>query len=131
MAPKTKKRGPDKVPFHPQTGAQLHYPDPHIWKVDPDTGYTVMNNGRAVNLPVDWRENFEFEAVMCLDDFSRGRSAAYFHLTENETGTKYTMFMTDLMRVIAEVGIGAKGVIPRSRWTFAKRGQNYGVRLAD
>ena len=66
---------PLMVPFD-ENGNQMHYP-------------------YCGALPPEWRVNTEFRETLRITDFSRGRSAAYFH-AEGQSGVKYTIFLTDL-----------------------------------
>jgi hypothetical protein len=74
-----------------------------------------------------WKENFEFEDTLELTGMSRGRSAANFNLKSITDGKNYNLFMTDTVDLIQNSTIN-KGKIT-GRWTFCKRGQNYGVKI--
>ena len=74
---------------------------------------------------VVWKENYIFEAKMRLEGFERGRSAAHALLLD-ESGKKYTLFLTDLEDILKREGL-SKGTFPNLKWTFCKRGANYGV----
>lgn len=72
----------------------------------------------------EWKEVFEFYGTLKVTDYSRGRSAAYFHL-KSQDGRRYPMFLTDFMEIIPRIVYGSVTGI----WTFAKRGQNFGLIL--
>lgn len=97
-----------KIPF--RDGNQLHYPERHY-------------SGSGFVEP-EWVDNFEFDDELEITGIKRGRSAAYFILKSITTGKEYTMFMKDLMEFL-------QGTKLQSRWTFQKRGSNYGIRKAN
>ena len=74
-----------------------------------------------------WKENFEFEDTLKLTGMSRGRSAANFNLQSETTGKDYNVFMTDMVHLFQNANINKGYVI--GKWTFCKRGQNYGIKL--
>ena len=83
----------------------------------------------------DWRPNVPFRATMILDSMRSGRSAKYVIWQQHESdqrdeavGPYFPMFITDLL-VVAEGGIGRGGIVIAD-WMIAKRGQNYGLKLA-
>ena len=75
---------------------------------------------------VTYIENYEFESEMTIITYSRGRSAANFVL-KDERGHTYNVFMKDMIDIIHNSLID-KGILT-GRWTFCKRGQNYGIKL--
>lgn len=95
-----------QIPFDSE-GNQLHYPD--TWG-----RYGVK----------EWRDNHEFEGTLRVVNMARGRSAAYFIAEVVETGKRVTLFMKDLFDAIPFI---ERGLI-RGRFTFQKRGMNYGIR---
>lgn len=101
------KRGEYEIPVD-KDGNQLHYPD--SWGA----------NGCA------WRQNEEFEDTLTYQGYRRGRSAAYFEF-RRKSGAKVTMFLKDFESAIPKMVRGKIG----GRWTFCKRGANYGVQLAS
>ena len=74
----------------------------------------------------EWKDNYEFETEMRIESISRGRSSATFILYDTEQ-RRYSMFMTDMLTLLKS-GKVEKGTVS-GRWTFQKRGQNFGVRL--
>jgi len=88
------------VPFD-SMGNQLHYPD----------------------YGCNMRPNFIFEGVIKITGMSRGYSAAYF-LATDIYGMRYSMFMKDLCEALPYIERG----LLRGKFTFTKRGQNFGVR---
>lgn len=104
-AQKKKAKSIVKVPF--RDGNQLHYPERR---------YTSKGF-----VEPEWVENFEFEDELEITGIQRGRSAAYFTLRSVTTGKEYTMFMKDLMGFL-------QGTKLKAKWTFQKRGANFGIR---
>ena len=82
--------------------------------------------GRDDTLREVFVPNFEFEDTLIFEGFSRGRSSVKAHFKSQFTGKKYEMFISDLGDVIK-----ANYFITKlsGRFTFVKRGQNYGIRL--
>ena len=74
-----------------------------------------------------WVENHVFESTLRILGTSRGRSAVRFDV-EDMDGGRHGMFLTDFERVCKELVID-KGMVERAKWTFCKRGRNYGVCL--
>lgn len=99
--------GQYKIPFDDE-GNQLHYPD-FKWV-----------NGKRVDC--DMIDNFEFRDTLSFDGMSRGRSAAYFHFRRS-SGEKVIVFMKDLCEMMPNITYGHI----TGRFTFIKRGQNYGA----
>lgn len=98
--------GEYQIPFS-KSGDQQHYPDD--WY------------GGVV-----WKDNEVFEDSLVYEGYSRGRSAAYFDFTRKGTGTRVTVFLKDFEAMVPKM---VRGSIS-SRFTFTKRGQNYGCKLA-
>ena len=73
----------------------------------------------------EMRENYEFTAVLTLTGISRGRSAANAEFVD-ENGRSYSMFLKDFSELLRTVGV-IRGKT-YGRWTFVKRGANYGVK---
>lgn len=101
------KRGEYEIPFD-KDGNQLHHPE------------SRGANGCA------WRPNEVFEDTLTYQGYRRGRSAAYFEFAR-KSGAKVTMFLKDFESAIPKM---VRGKIA-GRWTFCKRGANYGVQLAN
>ena len=74
---------------------------------------------------VQWVDNIEFDDTLRYKGFSRGRSAAYFHFTRQSTGKEVTVFMKDFTDMIPFM---VRGTVT-AKFTFCKRGQNYGCRM--
>lgn len=71
--------------------------------------------------------NFEFGDTLVFKHFSRGRSSVKAHFESLYTGKKYEMFISDIEDVILNNHL-MNGCIS-GRFTFVKKGQNYGVVL--
>ena len=94
-------------------------------KICKETGrFEIFNrNGTLVEVFVP---NFEFEDTLIFKNFSRGRSSVKAHFESRFTGKKYEMFICDLEDVIKSNYFITK---LSGRFTFVKRGQNYGIML--
>jgi hypothetical protein len=125
MAKKTKVTA---VPFDTD-GSLMHYPADRL-----DYSEAVrLEVGRGWEVPPrsigpDWRPNVPFAATLRLDGSCRGRSAAYFEW-KDEAGRTFPMFITDMADLVRSGTVVAGGVVA-AVWMVAKRGTNYGVRLA-
>lgn len=76
---------------------------------------------------VTFVENRIFEDTLIYTGYSRGRSSAVFNFKDS-TGATYQMFMTDFDDVLQTKGLVDKQVT--AFWTYCKRGQNFGIKLA-
>ena len=65
-------------------GDMLHYPDPFYMRWE----------------GAEWREVQPFEATLIIDGLNRGRSAAYLTVTNEDSGTSYPLFISDLVDII-------------------------------
>lgn len=99
-----------KIPFDID-GNQQHYPE------------NRYRDGKIIE--PNFRDNEEFKDTLIYDGYSRGRSAAYFNFERKSTGTNVTVFLTDFEDMIP---VMINGEIT-GRFTYTKRGQNYGVKL--
>ena len=99
-----------KIPF--SKNGQLQYADSYVEKFT--EGFR-------------WVDNYTFEAVLTYVGYSRGRSAAGFKFKDNSY--EYYMFMTDMDDVLKNKTL-YKGRVS-GKWTFIKRGMNYGIKLAE
>lgn len=97
-----KKIGTYKIPFD-ANGNQIDY-----------AGYSA-----------EMRDNFVFEDVLTYTSYSRGRSSAQFSFMRTN-GTSVVVFMSDMSTFIPKM---INGTIS-GKFTFVKRGQNYGVTFA-
>lgn len=102
-------KGDYPIPFT-KNGNQLTYAEP--W---------MERNGS-----LQWFDNFEFEDTLEIDSMSRGRSAANFTFRRQSNGAEVTVFMTDMIDIFKK----ARGGKVKGKFTFIKRGQNYGCKLA-
>lgn len=82
-------------------------------------------SGREDN--VEYVENREFEETLTYLGYGRGRSSAVFYFKDS-TGAEYQMFMTDMDDLLKHKDIVGKEV--EGVWTYCKRGQNHGIKLA-
>lgn len=94
-------------------------------KICTETGkFEIFNRNGALNEV--FVPNFEFEDTLIFEGFSRGRSSVKAHFKSQFTGKKYEMFISDLADIIK-----ANHFITKlsGRFTFVKKGQNYGIKL--
>ena len=98
------------IPFYKTSHALATYPE--RWQCD---------NGH-----IDWRENEIFEDVLEFEHFSRGRSAAHAIFTRS-TGAELTVFLTDVADMIPHFVNGKV----KGKFTFCKRGANYGCKMVE
>jgi len=129
------------IPFNPRTGQPMYYPERmYAWTYKGNTyeswlaverkfGNAAGKAATRIDVSPDWRANEPFDAVLTITGFSRGRSAANFDF-QDDRGTEYTMFMTDLLKLFQTTTI-TNGKTQRLTWVFCKRGQNYGIQLHE
>ena len=143
------------APYDPKTGSLLHhhsdgrhfshYADPatgerlereQIWErvAGPDGTFVerLLREFTLVYTEPDWRPNEVFHACLQIDSTRSGRSAKYVIWTPVAPGPDdrrtYPMFVTDLVEVL-RAGVERGGIVC-GRWIVAKRGQNYGLKVA-
>jgi len=79
-----------------------------------------------------WLSVVPFEADLLVDGMQTGRSSKLVILKNADTGTKYPMFVADMVAGIAdglfEVVSSNEGGMLRGKWTASKRGANYGIK---
>lgn len=117
-----------RTPFDDR-GSLMHYPlDRHDYT---DAVRSDVGSGWKVPPKVigpDWRPNVSFAAVLRLTGTCRGRSAAYF-LWADDQGREFPMFLADMADLVRS-GTAIAGGVAAAEWMVAKRGANYGIRLA-
>ena len=113
MSKVKKKVGDYQIPFD-KNGNQVSYAG---------GGYDVVRLPAGVTMV----PNFEFDDFLTYVGFERGRSAAHLVFFRNSNGCKVRMFLTDFDAVIRTLPIINGSV--KGRWTFRKRGENYGCVL--
>ena len=89
----------------------------------------LKDDGSLVSYPVyyedfKWHDNFILDATLVYTGISRGRSAAGFIWTDMN-GRRYYMFLKDMEKLVLEGHID-QGVV-RGKFTFVKRGSNFGI----
>ncbi len=110
-----KKTSVTQVPYAAD-GSLLHY----------------VRMSAAFSETVDWRPNLPFQACLQIGGMYSGRSAKYLILqpvNSPDDRRTYPMFVSDLLEMIQGYGIDAGGIVC-ARWMVAKRGENYGLRIA-
>lgn len=111
----SKKKGDYQIPFD-QKGNQQDYPA-SWWKGS-------YPNARKVG--PNWVDNFEFDDTLTLIDYGRGRSSVTFTMQKKD-GKTVSVFVSDFCDMAKSSEFKA-GVIA-GRFTFTKKGCNYGCRL--
>jgi len=94
-----------KAPFDDK-GNLMHYPE--SWR----------------RSEIEWRPETEFEATLRYKGFARGRSAAYFHFSD-EKGRDFPMFLADFSDIVRYLCDGQVA----GTWVPTKRGQNFGIKM--
>jgi len=155
-----KKTSVPKAPYAPD-GSLLHFPrDYHpfshyedtatgerlersqIWEpLDPPiigsmfmrTERQIRDSWKQVYLEPEWRDNVPFRADFQIYSIASGGSARYLILKSANAPLDlrtWPIFVTDLVDVLRRAG-AERGAVLSGRWMVAKRGQNYGLRLAN
>lgn len=75
--------------------------------------------------PAEWRDNYVFEETLEYRTYYRGRSSATIEFNDSD-GHRYEMFLSDFHNVMQAKGLDGKKVT--GKWTFIKKGQNYGIK---
>lgn len=99
-----------RAPF--LNGQLQGYPPPH-WRKD----------------EVEWRDADEVRVLhLVVESYGRGRSAAFFTLTDQD-GHEWPMFLTDFLDFVqwSSLRNGVAGGV--TKCVIAKRGQNYGLKM--
>lgn len=89
-------------------------------------GSLIDYDNRSGN--VEYIENKVFGDTLTFEGYSRGRSSAVFNFVDSN-GATYQMFMTDIDNLLKSKDLINRQV--KGTWTFCKRGQNYGIKLAE
>jgi len=71
-----------------------------------------------------WEDNYEFEDILKYSGFSRGNSSCTIQFRSINSGKEYTMFMKELNDCIDKLVEGKL----TGKFTFCKRGENYGIK---
>lgn len=100
------KKGVYQIPFD-NDGNQKHYPE--SWK------------------GLQWKDNYEFDDELHFTTYGRGRSAAYFIGAMASNGMTVNVFITDFMDLMPHMVHGKV----TGKFSFVKRGQNYGCKLVE
>lgn len=85
-------------------------------------GHQLPYGLRAVEL----RDNYEFEDTLEYVNYSKGRSSIGFEFKRTD-GTMVSMFVTDMNKILP---LMKNGQIT-GRFTFSKRGENFGCKRID
>lgn len=71
-----------------------------------------------------WKDNYEFEDTLKYSGFSRRTSSCNVQFKSINDNKEYTMFMKELDDCIFNLVEGKL----KGRFTFVKRGENYGIK---
>jgi hypothetical protein len=77
--------------------------------------------------PIEWKDKFEWEGVLTLEGMTRGRSAARF-IWRDYKDRKFEMFMADMVELVKSGACIENGCCG-AKWTFTKKGANYGIKV--
>lgn len=72
-----------------------------------------------------WLPNEPFMAMLKLEGYTRGRSAAQFKWKHVITGGTMNMFMTDMTDLLQNNTLHCGAIL--TTWIIKKRGSNYGI----
>ena len=122
-----------KVILFPVIKETTYYPTDNEWyikqglagKPNEVKGSLIDYDNRSGN--VEYVENKVFEDTLTFEGYARGRSSSVF-LFVDSNGATYQMFMTDIDNLLKSKDLINRQV--KGTWTFCKRGQNYGIKLA-
>lgn len=95
------------------------------WKIPFKDGKPLWWEGYGKTPDTEWKENFVFKARICITGFNRGCSSAKMIAEDLETQQKYEIFLNDALDIIRI----SDGCCVEGEFTFAKCGQNYGIKL--
>lgn len=119
------KKGVYDIPFD-KSGNQQDYPTPWYVPTGEMRKYGGSDDEYEVRRPEGpiWKANFEFEDTLELVGYGRGRSSITFSLKRSD-GTTVSMFVSDFYDAAFKMHEGKI----TGRFTFIKKGQNYGCKL--
>lgn len=106
------------VPFSPAGDLQHH----------PSISYGTVDGKSTCTAPT-WKETYEFQDILEISDLEKSRNASYFVLKSKKNKLQYPAFLQDILYMIANSN-ARYGAI-HGRWTFVKRGSNYGIVLVE
>ncbi len=90
---------------------------------DVSSGKPLYYGGSGTN--TIWRDNFEFQDTLVFSGFTRGRSAVHAHFKSKTNSTSFVVFLSDLAKMIPNL----VGGVAEGKFTFCKRGSNYGLKM--
>lgn len=102
-------KGNYQIPFDSK-GNQLSYVDE--W---------MIKNGRAI-----LKDNEEFEETLTYSGYGRGRSSATIHFKDAKNN-EYSMFLSDFDELMRSGKLSGNQI--KAKWTFAKKGRNFGIKM--
>lgn len=72
-----------------------------------------------------WKDNYEFSDILEYVEYGKGRSSTVFYFKSKTDGKSYSMFVSDFDSIVNNM---MNGVI-EGKFTFVKKGQNYGLKM--
>lgn len=123
----------DSIPFKEYMNTAR---DVVTWSGEMVLDYTVGKPGEQLSsggwkgpVPIDWRPNTPFDAVLTVRRLETGRSAVRIWLEDESSRTLYPMFGHTLIEALAEATDLRVGGKIGGTWIVVKKGSNYGVEL--
>lgn len=96
---------------------------PKWWCVSPSGEGCYANEDE-----IEWKDNsITFDATITLASVEGSNWSAKHLLVTDEAGTKYVLFVKDILLACIAVGCAVGGKIT-AKWKFCKRGQNFGIK---
>lgn len=117
------------IPFN-RNGNMLDY---SYWGISEEEKEICKENGKVEHyfgngeIAEVFVPNFEFEDELVFEKFSRGRSSVKAHFISCTNDKRYEMFISDFGDVIREGHLIGDRIM--GKFSFVKKGQNYGVVL--
>lgn len=76
---------------------------------------------------LEWKDYFEFEDILFIDDYHKGRSSVIINLKSTTDQKEYPIFLKDFWEILKNVNINDRLI--SGRWGMHKKGNNYGIFL--
>lgn len=93
----------------------------------PFKGDSLLHYTDCYHKDVIWKDNYEFLDELEYIEYSRGRSSTIFYFKSKKDSKSYSMFISDFNKVVSKM---TNGIIV-GRFTFVKKGSNYGVQMIE
>ena len=112
-----KKTGDYPIPFD-KDGNQQDYPERQYY----------CKGDKSYSADPKWIDNHEFDDTLTLETWGRGRSSVTFTMRRTN-GKTVSVFVSDFTAMAQHADFKAGQIT--GRFTFTKKGQNYGCKLAE